>query len=36
MIFQVFGVGKEGRDSREAWRTIVDALPEAQIVEVMS
>lgn len=36
LIFQVFGVGKEGRDSRKAWRTIVEALPEAQIVEVMS
>ncbi|ETX28087.1 hemin-degrading factor [Roseivivax isoporae] len=27
LIFQVFGVGKEGRDSRPAWRAIVDALP---------
>ncbi|WP_375258095.1 hemin-degrading factor [Citreimonas sp.] len=27
LIFQVFGVGKEGRDSREAWGRIVTALP---------
>ncbi|SDY78910.1 hemin-degrading factor [Citreimonas salinaria] len=27
MIFQVFGVGKEGRDSRKAWGRIVQALP---------
>ncbi|WP_238368636.1 hemin-degrading factor [Mesobacterium pallidum] len=28
LIFQVFGVGKEGRDSRPAWRAIVEALPD--------
>jgi putative hemin transport protein len=27
LIFQVFGVGKEGRDSRPEWGRIVDALP---------
>lgn len=27
LIFQVFGVGKEGRDSRRDWGRIVDALP---------
>ncbi|ASP21787.1 hemin transport protein HemS [Antarctobacter heliothermus] len=32
IIFQVFGVGKEGRDSRPAWRAIVDALPELEQV----
>ena len=26
LIFQVFGLGKEGRDSRPAWRAIVDDL----------
>ena len=26
LIFQLFGVGKEGRDSRPAWRAIVEAL----------
>ena len=32
LIFQVFGVGKEGRDSRPAWARIVEALPAAQEV----
>ncbi|WP_415918953.1 hemin-degrading factor [Tateyamaria sp. SN6-1] len=36
LIFQVFGVGKEGRDSRAAWRDIVNALPEAHVPEVVS
>lgn len=27
LIFQVFGVGKEGRDSRPAWQEIVAGLP---------
>ncbi|MBY6113246.1 hemin-degrading factor [Mameliella alba] len=27
IIFQIFGVGKEGRDSRPAWGRIVEALP---------
>ena len=27
LVFQVFGVGKEGRDSRPEWGRIVDALP---------
>ncbi|MCY4336352.1 MAG: hemin-degrading factor [Litoreibacter sp.] len=31
LIFQVFGLSKEGRDSREAWRKIVEALPTSQI-----
>ena len=28
LIFQMFGVGKEGRDSRPVWREIVQALPD--------
>jgi putative hemin transport protein len=32
MIFQVFGVGKEGRDSRAEWGQIVDCL--STLVEV--
>lgn len=28
LIFQCFGVGKEGNDHRPAWREIVEALPE--------
>lgn len=32
LIFQVFGVGKDGRDSRAAWRRIVEALPSVQEV----
>ncbi|WP_420324921.1 hemin-degrading factor [Mameliella sp.] len=32
LIFQVFGVGKEGRDSRPAWGRIVAALPAADVV----
>jgi len=27
LIFQVFGVGKEGRDTRPAWGRIVETLP---------
>lgn len=27
LIFQIFGIGKEGRDSRPAWQAIVDSLP---------
>ncbi|MCV3274006.1 hemin-degrading factor [Roseobacter sinensis] len=27
LIFQIFGLGKEGRDSRPAWREIVEDLP---------
>lgn len=27
LIFQVFGLGKEGRDSRPAWRSVVETLP---------
>ncbi len=30
LIFQVFGVGKEGQDSREDWGRIVAALPDLQ------
>ncbi|WP_292290302.1 ChuX/HutX family heme-like substrate-binding protein [Marivita sp.] len=32
LIFQVFGVGKEGRDSRHDWGRIVDGLPSLQEV----
>lgn len=32
LIFQVFGVGKEGRDSRAAWAGIVDNLPTLEQV----
>jgi putative hemin transport protein len=32
IIFQVFGVGKEGRDTRPDWRRIVDALPTREEV----
>ena len=32
LIFQVFGVGKEGRDSRAAWGEIVSNLPSAEEV----
>ncbi len=32
LIFQVFGLGKEGRDSRPRWGGIVAALPSAQEV----
>ncbi|QFS84888.1 Hemin transport protein HemS (plasmid) [Roseivivax sp. THAF40] len=32
LIFQVFGVGKEGRDSRPEWRRIVEALPTLEEV----
>ncbi|MEM1130154.1 MAG: ChuX/HutX family heme-like substrate-binding protein [Pseudomonadota bacterium] len=28
IILQIFGVAKEGRDSRPAWKTLVDALPD--------
>ncbi|MCM2562015.1 hemin-degrading factor [Lutimaribacter sp. EGI FJ00015] len=32
LIFQVFGVGKEGRESRPAWGKIVETLPTLQEV----
>lgn len=32
IIFQVFGLGKEGRDSRADWARIVEALPAAESV----
>lgn len=35
LIFQTFGLGKEGRDSRPAWKGIVEGLerqPEAEVV----
>lgn len=32
LIFQIFGIGKEGRDSRPAWGKIVAALPSAEEV----
>ena len=32
LIFQVFGVGKEGRDTRPAWGRIVAALPSVETV----
>ncbi|MEL6684926.1 MAG: ChuX/HutX family heme-like substrate-binding protein, partial [Pseudomonadota bacterium] len=28
LIFQIFGMGKEGRDHRAAWTDIVGALPD--------
>lgn len=31
LIFQVFGLGKEGRDTRPAWREIVDDLPSLEV-----
>jgi putative hemin transport protein len=31
LIFQVFGVGKEGRDQRAAWAKIVEALPGIEV-----
>lgn len=34
LIFQMFGVGKEGRDSRPAWRELVAALPGLKAREV--
>ncbi|WP_299681062.1 ChuX/HutX family heme-like substrate-binding protein [uncultured Roseobacter sp.] len=34
LIFQVFGLGKEGRDSRPAWREIVEALPALEVEAV--
>lgn len=34
LILQVFGVGKEGRDSRPAWREIVAGLPNAEAEDV--
>ncbi|MCQ0091543.1 hemin-degrading factor [Roseovarius sp. M141] len=33
IIFQIFGVGKEGRDSRPAWRALVAGLPGAPVTE---
>ncbi|GAA4230162.1 putative hemin transport protein [Sagittula marina] len=33
IIFQVFGLGKEGRDSRAEWTRIVEALPIAESVD---
>jgi len=35
LILQIFGIGKEGLDSRPAWRSIVDTLPDAQTAEVV-
>ncbi|MEB8385669.1 hemin-degrading factor [Rhodobacteraceae bacterium KMM 6894] len=32
IIFQIFGVGKEGRDSRPAWKEIVKTLPSLEEV----
>ncbi|MEQ9259487.1 MAG: ChuX/HutX family heme-like substrate-binding protein [Roseovarius sp.] len=34
LILQVFGIGKEGRDSRPAWRALVEGLPAATPEEV--
>lgn len=34
LIFQMFGVGKEGRDSRPAWGAIVEALESAKDHEI--
>jgi putative hemin transport protein len=33
LILQIFGVGKEGRDSRPAWRELVAGLPSARAEE---
>ena len=33
LIFQMFGVGKEGRDSRPAWRELVAGLPDLKTRE---
>ncbi len=30
LIFQIFGIGKDGMDSRPDWRRLVEALPEAE------
>ena len=35
LIFQIFGVGKEGRDSRPAWRKLVAGLPSLDISEAV-
>lgn len=35
LILQIFGVGKEGRDSRPAWREIVEGLPDAKARETV-
>ncbi len=32
LIFQCFGIGKEGNDHRPAWREIVEALPDSEQV----
>jgi putative hemin transport protein len=31
LIFQIFGIGKEGRDSRSEWRVLVRGLPDAEL-----
>jgi putative hemin transport protein len=33
LIFQVFGVPKEGRDSRPAWQSLVETLPSVSVSE---
>ena len=35
LILQIFGVGKEGRDSRPAWRALVADLPSASVKEMV-
>lgn len=35
LIFQIFGIGKEGRDSRPAWRALVGSLPDAPAKEAV-
>ena len=35
VILQIFGVGKEGRDSRPAWNELVGALPVLETTEVV-
>lgn len=35
IIFQIFGVAQDDRDSRPAWRALVESLPDARIAEVV-
>ncbi|WP_120499740.1 hemin-degrading factor [Roseovarius sp. EL26] len=36
LILQIFGIGKEGRDSRPAWRELLAHLPSLNLPEVVS
>ncbi|AML51802.1 hemin-degrading factor [Falsihalocynthiibacter arcticus] len=33
LVFQVFPLAKEGRDNRDVWRSILESLPEADVME---